>query len=243
MAHIVNWQDKQNLINIISISTTVTEALRRLGISTHGNNYKTFKKYIKKYNISTEHFGLKHDTVVKLNKEKAIPLKEIFEGKHPNIHNYIIKKKLLAAGIKTNKCEICGQNEKWNGLHLIMQLDHVNGISTDHRLENLRLICPNCHTQTSTYCGKNNKLAGKGKYRKKYKDRKEYYQKTKQNYKEEQSKYIDIVLNSDIDFSKFGWVSKVAKIINQKPQKISKWMKNIMPEFYKNKCYKRKQIS
>jgi len=59
--------------------------------------------------------------------------------------------------------------------------------------------------------------------------------------KKEQER-IELVISSDIDFSKFGWVSKLSKIIDKKPQKVNKWMKDIMPEFYESNCFKRKKI-
>jgi 5-methylcytosine-specific restriction endonuclease McrA len=52
------------------------------------------------------------------------------------------------------KCANCGIKE-WNNLPLSLQLDHINGVNNDHRLENLRFLCPNCHSQTDTYSGKN----------------------------------------------------------------------------------------
>ena len=84
-----------------------------------------------------------------------ISLTEILEGKHPSYQTLKLKKRLLKAGIKKNKCEICGI-ESWNGSILRMQLDHIDGNSHNHKLENLRMICPNCHSQTETYCGKQN---------------------------------------------------------------------------------------
>lgn len=66
-----------------------------------------------------------------------------------------IKKLLLKEGIFKNCCSICGQKGSWNNKPLILQLDHINGINSDNRLENLRLLCPNCHSQTHTYAGKN----------------------------------------------------------------------------------------
>jgi len=53
-----------------------------------------------------------------------------------------------------NRCYICGINE-WRGMPLVLRLDHINGVNDDYRLENLRLLCPNCDSQTDTYCGRN----------------------------------------------------------------------------------------
>ena len=83
-----------------------------------------------------------------------IPTIEILEGRHPYYQTLKLKKRLIKEGIKENKCDICGITE-WNGKLISMQLDHINGDSHNHKLENLRMICPNCHSQTETYCGKN----------------------------------------------------------------------------------------
>lgn len=85
-----------------------------------------------------------------------IPLNEILNGEHPYYQTYKLRNRLIKEGIKTNKCECCGIT-KWNGIEIVCQLDHINGDNSDHMLENLRLICPNCHSQTETYCGKNKK--------------------------------------------------------------------------------------
>jgi hypothetical protein len=65
-----------------------------------------------------------------------------------------LKRRLLIAGLLPECCAICGITE-WMGQPAPLQLDDINGIRTDSRLENLRLLCPNCHAQTDTYCGKN----------------------------------------------------------------------------------------
>lgn len=62
---------------------------------------------------------------------------------------------VLSRNLVEYKCKICGLGPEWNNKKLILQLDHINGINTDHRLENLRFLCPNCHSQTETYGGKN----------------------------------------------------------------------------------------
>lgn len=81
------------------------------------------------------------------------------------------------------------------------------------------------------------------KKNKKYSNRKEYFKDKQQKYDKEQEQYIEFVIKSDIDFSKFGWVGKVAIIINQKSQKVNQWMKKYMSDFYNQNCFKRnKQI-
>jgi HNH endonuclease len=65
-----------------------------------------------------------------------------------------IKRRLLKAGKLQNRCDFCGLSE-WRGRPLSIQIDHINGIHDDHRLENLRMLCPNCHSQTETFAGRN----------------------------------------------------------------------------------------
>lgn len=68
-----------------------------------------------------------------------------------------VKLRLVRAGLLENRCYSCGLAE-WRGLPLSLQLDHINGVPDDNRLENLRMLCPNCHSQTPTYSGRNAKL-------------------------------------------------------------------------------------
>lgn len=68
-----------------------------------------------------------------------------------------LKKRLLKDGILKNECVICGLQELWQDKHLNMILDHINGVYNDNRLENLRLLCPNCNSQTDTFSGRNKK--------------------------------------------------------------------------------------
>ena len=85
---------------------------------------------------------------------KKLPTNEILEGKHPYYQTLKLKKRLIKEGIKENRCEICNLTE-WNNKSISMQLDHIDGNSHNHKLDNLRMTCPNCHSQTETYCGKN----------------------------------------------------------------------------------------
>lgn len=66
-----------------------------------------------------------------------------------------LKAKLLKYKLLENKCAECKIGPEWNGKLLTLQVDHINGCNTDHRIENLRFLCPNCHSQTTTYAGAN----------------------------------------------------------------------------------------
>jgi hypothetical protein len=66
-----------------------------------------------------------------------------------------LKRRLFEEGLKERRCELCGQDESWRGRRMALILDHVNGIANDHRLENLRVVCPNCAATLDTHCGRN----------------------------------------------------------------------------------------
>ena len=87
---------------------------------------------------------------------KKLELSEILEGKHPQYPTIKLSRRLKKERILEDKCDICDITE-WNGNPIVLQLDHKNGKRTDHRLENLRLLCPNCHSQTENFCGRNKK--------------------------------------------------------------------------------------
>ena len=81
-------------------------------------------------------------------------MQDILNGKHPEYQSFKLKNRLIKEGIKENKCECCGISE-WNGKPLNLELHHIDGNSCNHLLDNLQLLCPNCHSQTDNFRSKN----------------------------------------------------------------------------------------
>lgn len=145
--------DYENFNKIISESKSINDCLYKLGMTRTGDNQITIKKYIRLYNIDTSHFLINKNV-----KEKYIKLKLIDILKEKSTYNRtLLKQRLYNEGLKERKCELCGQSEEWNGKHMSLILDHINGINDDNRIENLRIVCPNCNATLDTHCGKNKK--------------------------------------------------------------------------------------
>jgi hypothetical protein len=150
--------DEEALKEAIRTSFSIAQVLRKLGCLPSGGNYFTTKKRIVKLQLDTSHFtGKGHLKGKSHNWSKHIPLNEILV-ENSDYHNATeLKKRLIREGLLENKCAACGLFPFWNGKPLVLHLDHINGINIDQRIENLQLLCPNCHSQTSTYAGRNMK--------------------------------------------------------------------------------------
>ena len=133
----------------------MAEALRRLGLVPAGGNHASLRKRIERYGISTDHFDpywAQHQP----RTSQAIPLDEILI-ENSTYHRNHLKRRLYDSGLKKRRCELCGQAEDWNGRELALILDHINGVPTDNRLENLQIVCPNCAATLDTHCGRKNR--------------------------------------------------------------------------------------
>lgn len=152
---------KEYLEPVILESRNFTDVLRKLGMSIYGNSRNTLRKYIKLYNISIEHFETNEERYKRVNTEigkmNKIPLNEILVSASTYTNRNNIKNRLFNSGLKKRKCEKCGQDEDWHGEHMSLILDHINGVNNDHRIENLRILCPNCNATLPTHCRGNNR--------------------------------------------------------------------------------------
>lgn len=163
-----NWE-REKIENIIKESLSQKEVLEKMGLRAAGSNFETLKKYIKLYNLDTTHFRRCYDNMVFKNKDNKITLKEVLK-ENSNYSRGHLKERLYEDGLKERKCELCGQDEEWNGKHMSLILDHINGIYNDNRIENLRIVCPNCNATLETHCGKNTQEKIKNKIEQKEKN-------------------------------------------------------------------------
>jgi hypothetical protein len=135
-----------------------TEALALLGYRNAGGNAGTVKKYAARWGISIDHFDPRAVMLEALARGRqnrnGIPLDEILV-KHSTYSRGRLKNRLFEAGLKRRKCELCGQGERWRGRVMSLILDHINGVPDDNRLQNLRIVCPNCAATFDTHCGRN----------------------------------------------------------------------------------------
>ncbi len=138
--------DDETFKEVCFNSQTMAQAATSLGI--HFNSFK--RRAIELECYKSNQSGKRITRKV----EPKISLNEILTGKHPHFQTFKLKNRIISAGFKNECCEICGILD-WNGKKLSFELDHIDGNSRNHLLENLRIICPNCHSQTDTFRSKN----------------------------------------------------------------------------------------
>lgn len=148
------WSEQQ-LREAAANVTSVRQLLFALGLKQAGGNYTQIAKFLKLYNIDVSHFrgkgwnkGLKGISKPRITLEEILVLGSRFQS-------HKLKLRLFKAKLKPANCELCGWAQKSIDGRLPLELDHINGDNTDNRLENLRVLCPNCHSLQSTHRGKN----------------------------------------------------------------------------------------
>lgn len=137
-------------------SQSIAEVCRYLGIKPNGGNYRIIHKAINNYALDTQHFtGQGWNKDLKFKPFTEQPINEILV-KGSQYQSFKLKRRLLSSGFKQTVCESCNLT-MWQGRPIPLELHHINGDNTDNRLENLMLLCPNCHALTDHYRGKNKK--------------------------------------------------------------------------------------
>ena len=137
-------------------SISIAECARKLNLARYGSTYSTLKATAKELEMTSDHMlGQASTKGRKYTSSLKKPLSEILVS-YSTYNGTSLKKRLISEGILEYKCSVveCSLTS-WMGSEITLHLDHINGVNTDHRIDNLRLLCPNCHSQTSTYTGRN----------------------------------------------------------------------------------------
>lgn len=144
------WTDEQ-LTEAVKSCQTMSDVLRHLGLSVSPGNFNSVNKHVARLSLSKSHFsGKAHGK----SRPGRVETKDLLQ-KNSGIGSTKLKVRLLQEGLLKERCVRCGLGPLWQGERLCLQLDHINGDPTDNTLDNLRILCPNCHAQTSNFRGKN----------------------------------------------------------------------------------------
>lgn len=152
----------EQFVELLKKSSTISEVLFKLGYTVKGNSWgcSQVKQRMADLNVDQSIFKGKQCALQNRAAREINPadiLKKNCKHVRSVLRRYVIKNQLVPY-----KCAICGCTE-WQGKTLSLELDHINGINNDNRLENLRFLCPNCHSQTTTY-GSRNQQVNESKY-------------------------------------------------------------------------------
>lgn len=144
------------IANAVRSSFSIAQVLKKLRLSPTGGNYKGIQGHFKRLGLDASHFtGQGHLRGKSHCWTASRPLPEILIKESTYLGSSHLKARLLKEGLLIPHCYECGAPPVWRDRPLVLVLDHINGDRSDHRLENLRLLCPNCNSQQTTFAGKN----------------------------------------------------------------------------------------
>lgn len=145
---------KEDLLELVKTKDSVSDILRHFGYKPYTGMHRVLNQRCEEENIDLT--DIKSRGLIKRQKShaQAIPLEDILV-ENSDYNTTHLKARLIKNNIIEEKCVKCGIGPQWQGERLSLVLDHINGKNNDHRKDNLRLLCPNCNSQTETFSGKN----------------------------------------------------------------------------------------
>lgn len=149
-----SWSDER-LISSVKISRSIRQVLILLGLRPVGGNYQLVAKHINRLKLNISHFtGQGWNIDGHFHPRKKIDLDQLLVD-NSDFQSFKLKNRLFREGLKFPSCELCGWAKiSYRGV-VPVELDHINGDHRDNRIENLRILCPNCHSLQSTHRGRN----------------------------------------------------------------------------------------
>jgi hypothetical protein len=147
--------DSSQLEQAVKQSTSTRQVIKKLGLVPAGGNYFQINFYIKKLGLDISHFkgqgwnkGNSYPKTFRNSLDSILTVSS-------NYQSYKLKNRLFSSNLKKPLCELCGWAKTSEDGRIPLELDHINGIHSDNRLENLRILCPNCHSLQPTHRGRN----------------------------------------------------------------------------------------
>lgn len=155
----INSADNDQIQRLLDDSSSFRQIFQALRVCENANNFYSLKRRLQKLDLTK--FNANKLVAARNRQTKLNFCKDILiENSKVRIKkNY--KSKLIREGLLKYECQICKNIGEFNGKPLVLQLDHINGVNNDNRIENLRFLCPNCHSQSDTFCGRRTKIDSK----------------------------------------------------------------------------------
>lgn len=150
------WKIEKDVFRELVLSSdSFSDVLRKINLSIGRGSVAIIKERIEQDNIDCGHFDEKRRNLFRETiTAKQVPIEKILVKCSKGARG-TVKRRLLKEGLIENRCSVCGLPPEWNGQPIVMVLDHINGVRDDNRIENLRLLCPNCNSQQDTFGSKN----------------------------------------------------------------------------------------
>lgn len=150
------WQIPDDVLKeLVNSADTLSDVLRVMELPPIGGNHKTLKCRLDEDKIDYSHVPTGKGSNKGVSRGGFTWSNDVMFQENSPVARSVIRKRIIRDNLIRYECCLCGLGTIWHGKSLVMVLDHINGIRNDHRLENLRFVCPNCNSQLETHCNRN----------------------------------------------------------------------------------------